>query len=214
MWTCSLVWFQSVLSGYLQLSAHNSSGSSITWQTLFINQQQWQFNPEETSRLCQSAQVCVEATRRHQSITSSWMCFSEITSDDLRRWWGKPISHSIFSEDRCQQRPVKSGKVNQCHGTVHCLLGYTYTLSKHHTSSHTSSKTPSHKTVSRQKYPLTQLSLQQNQKFPLQSRKITWNDSSIKRNFVHLLLASVNVSYLYTCICIFTSVWVYVQAHG
>ena len=97
--------------------------------------------------------------------------------------------------------PMKTSKVGQCQYTVHCLLGYTYILSKHHVSSRVSdapakhhmpfhqtasrktphicfqqnifprvcfSKTSSHETVFR-KHHMTQPSLPQTQKFPLQS---------------------------------------------
>jgi hypothetical protein len=50
----SLEQTQSVLSGYQQF--RSQSGSTIHSQTPFMNQQ-WQVNPEETTRLCQSAQV-------------------------------------------------------------------------------------------------------------------------------------------------------------
>jgi hypothetical protein len=36
------------------------------------------------------------------------------------------------SISKAQQRPAKHDKVSQCHSIVHCLLGYTHTLSKYH----------------------------------------------------------------------------------
>jgi hypothetical protein len=46
-------------------------------------------------------------------------------------------------DNKAQWRLAKSGKV-QCHSVVHCLLGYTYILSKHHMSSHASALTKHH----------------------------------------------------------------------
>jgi hypothetical protein len=83
-----------------------------------------------------------------------------------------------------QWRPAKSSKANQCQGAVHCLVGYTYILSKHHVSSQVSSPAKSSHALSlgsiqkntmclfSAKHPLIklhmiQLSLQRNQKFPL-----------------------------------------------
>ena len=85
-----------------------SSGSSIHLQTPFMNQQ-WQFNPEQTTRLCQ------EATRISQEVL--W-CISlyEVTKE------GKVNQcHSILSEDFPQQSPTKTSKelqgepVQECH---------------------------------------------------------------------------------------------------
>jgi hypothetical protein len=74
-----------------------SSGSSIHLQTPFMNQQ-WQFNPEQTTRLCQ------EATRISQEVL--W-CISlyEVSKE------GKVNQcHSILSEDFPQQSPTKTSK--------------------------------------------------------------------------------------------------------
>lgn len=61
----SLEQIQSILSGYQRLSSHKLavSGSWILLLTPFRNQQ-WQFNPEETARLCQ--RNWQEAARTHQ----------------------------------------------------------------------------------------------------------------------------------------------------
>lgn len=58
-------------------------------------------------------------------------------------------------------------KVNQCQSTIHCLLGYAYTLSKHHMSSRVSGPAkhhvPFHQAASRERprvcsqHPLTSL---------------------------------------------------------
>jgi hypothetical protein len=37
-----------------------------------------------------------------------------------------------MSVSKAQQRPPKTGKANQRHSIIHCLLGYIYTLFKHH----------------------------------------------------------------------------------
>ena len=94
-------------------------------------------------------------------------------------------------------KSANSGKANQCHSIDHCLLGYFYTLSKHHISSQVSaptkhhmpfpekhhmsvlSKTSSHMSASARhplirqfskKHLMTEPSLQRNQTLPLQSR--------------------------------------------
>ena len=87
-----------------------------------------------------------------------------------KQWWEKArrtnarASSAKTSVSKAHWRAAKSGKVNQCHSIVHCLLGYTYTVSssacssitrkplfqvpsrKHHMA--VFSKTSSHKTVS------------------------------------------------------------------
>jgi hypothetical protein len=119
-----------------------------------------------------------------------------MTSKDERRKQGEPMQE--------QWSPIKTSKeykVNQCQSLVHCLLGYTYNLSKHifsqastlakyhmpffQTASRTntmclfSAKHPLHVYFSKssshktvsRKNHMTQLSFQQNQKIPLQSMK-------------------------------------------
>lgn len=110
-----------------------SSNSSVHSQTPFTNQQQ-QFNPEETSRLCQMDRVHGSGKKvpwYHQKF------FSAILST---KSWQMMISKArqtnaivLLAQPRIsktQQRPAKRDKVNQWHSIVHCLLGYTYTLSK------------------------------------------------------------------------------------
>ena len=65
-------------------------------------------------------------------------------------WWQMMISkeakvnqcNKVISEDQCQQSPVKTSEQWQGEPMpniiVHCLLGYTYTLSKHHVFSQAS----------------------------------------------------------------------------
>ena len=54
-----------------------------------------------------------------------------------KEWQGKPILDSIISEDQHQQSPTMTSKEWQDkaipHSILHCLLGYFYTLCKHHT---------------------------------------------------------------------------------
>jgi hypothetical protein len=78
---------------------------------------------------------------------------------------------------------VKTSKESQSQTFIHCLLGFTYTLSKHHMPSQASApaKTshallpdsfPKKTSLIRQcpgKHHMTQMSLQRNQRFPLQS---------------------------------------------
>jgi hypothetical protein len=57
-------------------------------------------------------------------------------NDDQSRRQGKPMPqvHSSVktSTRKTQQRPAKSGMAKQCYNVIHYLLGYIYTLSKHH----------------------------------------------------------------------------------
>jgi len=81
MWTCLEIvlwgWFQLSLSG-VQFTWVNSR-SSIHSQTPFENQQ-WQVNPEETKRLCQSARVHTEAARSHSSTTKRSLAYFPLPS--------------------------------------------------------------------------------------------------------------------------------------
>ena len=85
----------------------------------------------------------------------------------------KESKHSTIHEDLCQQSPTKTTKECQGKPMSHCHpLSYTYTLSKHHVFSQTSALAK-HITCLfswqlLEKHHMTQLSLQRNQKFPLQ----------------------------------------------
>ena len=61
-------------------------------------------------------------------------------------------------------------QVNQCKSIIHCLLDSTYTLSKHHESSHESASAK-HLLIREhpEKHHRTQMYLQRNQKSPLQT---------------------------------------------
>jgi hypothetical protein len=79
-----------------------------------MNQQQ-QLDSDEISKLYQSA-------RRHQS--------NQKQPEHCQKLFG------MFLTTSSQQTIIKEeSKKNQCHSIVHCLLGYTYTLPKHHMSS-------------------------------------------------------------------------------
>lgn len=120
----SLGSLRSLLSGYQQSSSHKSA--AVAWSICgkTIMSQQWQFDPEETMRLCQSAWVHRSAKKPLEYDKKSFGTFLSMLS------WQMMVS--------------KEGKANQCHSVTHCLLGYTYTLSRHHVLSQTSSLAKHH----------------------------------------------------------------------
>ena len=111
---------------------------------------------------------------------SSLVCFSPQSHDKQCK--------SIIPKDQHQGSPIMTSKEWQGEPMQECLLGYTYALSKHQMPFHqaVSRRTPHASVLSKtffhvsasakhllmrqfpEKYHMTQLSLQQNQKFPLQ----------------------------------------------
>lgn len=123
MWTCAeiiLWWLQSIFVRIAGVQFTGISSSSlIHLQTPFTNHQ-WLFDPKETSRFFQVAQICGSSKKPeyHQFfgrfISRKWW--------QMDKWWsvrrqGK-WCHSINREEQCQQSPVKTSKtckVKQCH---------------------------------------------------------------------------------------------------
>ena len=110
-----------------QQNAKHSSAAAIqsTWQTPNMNHQQW-VHPEEPL-VVTHPQKCQEAA----GITPEVLCEVTTSKRSVKKTRGTYASVSSVktSVSKTQRRPAKSGKVNQRHRVVRCLLGYTYTLS-------------------------------------------------------------------------------------
>ena len=150
LWTCLEVvfrgWFQSSLSAVQSTS-----------KTPNTNQQQ-QFHLEETSRL--PSTQCTEVARSSQSTNrSSLVHFSHnVTISKDQRWKQGEWIQECHLQRPALGKPNKDQQGNQCWSKVHCLLGYTYTLSKHHMSSQASTTAkhymPFHQAASRKTPPV------------------------------------------------------------
>ena len=102
--------FQSSLSGYHQFTSHKSA--AVAWST---HKHHSQINWEEMTRFCQLAQV-------HRN--------SKKPPEHHKKFFGV-----FFSKTSWQMMTSKELQGESIpHSPAHCLLGYTYTLSKHHTS--------------------------------------------------------------------------------
>jgi hypothetical protein len=112
--------------------------SSIHSQTLFMNQQ-WQFDTEEIARLCQLAQVNKSGKKLPEYYKKCVSLYKVMISDGQQRRQGEPMLQ------HCPRRPASAKpnkdqqkvarRMNQGHSITHCLLGYSYPLSKRHVSS-------------------------------------------------------------------------------
>jgi hypothetical protein len=128
-----------------------------------------------------------------------WCIFLyEVTRNDEQwRRQGKPMPHSVVSEDHHPKSPTKPSKDWQDkpmpHSVVHCLLGYIYTLSKHHVSSQVSAPWNITRPFSRQlpeKHYVSILSKTSSICLPQQNilsydnfhKSITWYNLSLQRN--------------------------------
>jgi len=110
MWSCS----ELVLWGETNLCCQGINSLVHTnqqrWLDLLANTQQGQFDPEEAT-ICKSAWVWGSSKKQPEVL---W-CVSlyRVTANyDQQKRQGEPTPHSLVH--------------------VHCLLGYIYTLSKHH----------------------------------------------------------------------------------
>ena len=144
MWSCLEIvsWVNPICIGRISAVQFTwiSSGSLIHMRTPFMNQQ-WQFSPEETMRLGQWARVNRSVNKPleyHQKFFVHFSLWSH-------KWLPvKKATQTPANFSKAQRRPAKSSKASQCHGTIHYLLGYTYTLSKHHMSSQASTVVKHH----------------------------------------------------------------------
>ena len=153
MWTCLEValwgWFQTLLSGYQQSSLKHqtwiSSGSPVlpaNPKNLSVSEEHYRINWETLPNQHKS----VEAARSSQTTTRCISLYEVMTCKD-------------------QRILVKLFEANQWKSIVHCLLGCTYTLSKHHTFTQVSvsAKHPLIRQLP-EKHDMTNLSLQRKKK--------------------------------------------------
>jgi hypothetical protein len=97
----------------------------------------WAIRNHKALSICLSPWKWPEATEIPPEVLSCIYLYKVIQTMIISKGWqGKPIPHSILSEDHCQQSPTKTSKEWQgkpiLHSGVHGLLNFIYTLSKHH----------------------------------------------------------------------------------
>lgn len=126
----SLARFQFLLSVYQQIQVTQiNSSSSVHSKTSLRNQQQ-QFDPKETARLCQSAWVHGSGKKwpEYRSFLVHFFLWSQKrrqgkTLPKCYQWRGASAK-ATGDQKRVTRWPVP-------HSLIHCRLGYIYTFSKH-----------------------------------------------------------------------------------
>ena len=93
----------------------------------------------------------VEVARSHWNTSSSLLAFLSMKSRQRipsKERQGESIQRSVISEDQHQQSPRMTSEEWQGipipQSIIHCLLGYTYTLSRHHVFSQASALAEHH----------------------------------------------------------------------
>ena len=117
-WTCLEV----VLWGDCSLCCQQSSPL-----TKHLMNHQGLFDPEETTSLCWS--ICRRLQKASETTRISWEVLWCIFLYEITLW---------------QVKIDKESKANQCKSVIHCLLGYTYILSKYHVTSQGSAPAKHH----------------------------------------------------------------------
>jgi hypothetical protein len=110
-----------------------------------------EFDPEETSRLCQLARVGRNGKKPpeyHKKFFGAFLSTKSVKKSSQTSATNATVSPVKTSIGTAQQRPAKSGKANQYHSIIHCLLGYTDILSKHRVSSQASTLATHHMSFS------------------------------------------------------------------
>lgn len=142
------------------------SAGSLTGHHMLARPGGTGLQPQLLWRLMQDVDL-FRSSSKHESVASAQFRRNHEAEPNLQKHTASSqntarssseLFYEVTSED--QQRPAKPGKVNQCKSIICCLLGSSYTLSKHHTCENMSA--PAKHPLLRQlpeKHHTTQLSL-------------------------------------------------------